>query len=207
MFVRISTIKAEPGRLDDGVAYIREKVQPQVDRMPGSQGLAAWVDRSTDRVAVAALWTDRAALEDSAAPVGGLRQDAAKRLGGEPTVEVFESAVMHEVTPLAPGQWSRSTRFDVATAEIDRLVQHFETIALPDIQKQAGLAAAVLMVDREGGKALVVLTFDSREALDASRTASEQRRNRAIQEISSLTVTDVTDSEVVLAGFRRSDVS
>jgi len=206
MFVRISTISAEPGRLDDGIAYLREEVLPQVDRMAGSQGLAAWVDRSTNRVAAAALWVDRAALDASAEPVGGLRQDAAKHLGGEATVEVFEAAIVHEVTPLAVGQWSRSTRFDVATADIDRLVQYFETTALPDIKEQGkGLAAAALLIDRENGKTRVVLTFDSREALEASRPTSQQRRDRAVQEIPSLTVTDVIESEVVLAGFREPD--
>ena len=144
MFVRISTIQAEPGRLDDGIRYLREEVQPGVDRIPGSLGLAAWVDRPSGRVSVIALWADRASMEASASAASGLRQDAAKHLGGDAAVEVFETAVVHRVSAPAPGNWSRSSRFDVAAEDVDRAVRYFEGSVLPDVQQQDGLVTAAL---------------------------------------------------------------
>lgn len=205
MFVRISTIQARPERLDEGLRYIRDEVQPRVDAMEGSFGLAAWVDRSSNRVAVTALWRDRASMEASAAAVGGLRQGAAEHLGGDASVEVFESAVVHRSSPPAPGQWTRSSRFDVAPSDIDLLVQHFETTSLPDITRHVGLVAAVLMVNREDGKALAAVTFDSRRSLDATAGASQARRDKATSDIPSLEVTGVSDMEMVTAGFRLPD--
>lgn len=202
MFCRISSVQGEPERVDDGLRYVREEVQPQIDQLAGSLGLSAWVDRPSGVVSVATLWVDRAALEASAGAATELRQDTAKHLGGDATVEVFESAFVHQPVMPEPGSWDRSTRFDVATGDIDRLVEHFEHTSLPDMRQHDGLLAAVLLVDRTGGKALVALEFSSREEMEASRAASEQRRDSAMRDISSLAVTSVRESELVIADFR-----
>lgn len=205
MFVRISTIQARPEQLANGLRYIRDEVQPRVGTMEGSFGLTAWVDRSSNRVSVTALWRDRASMEASAEAVGTLRQSAAEHLGGDVSVELFESAVVHRVSPVAAGHWTRSSRFDVAPSEIDLLVQHFETTSLPDITTHNGLVAAILMVNRDDGKALAAVTFDSRESLDATGGASQARRDKATSDIPSLEVTGVGDMEIVTSGFRLPD--
>ena len=202
MFIRISTIMAEPARIGDGIAYMREEVQPRVEELAGSLGLSMWVDRSSGRAAVTALWTDRESLEASSATTAALRQDVAKRLAGESTVEVFELAHVHRVKPGQPGYWSRSVRMDVAANDVDRLIGHFQSTSLPSIEQHDGLVAAVMGVNREDGKALVTATFDTRQALDASGSASQERRDKATSDVPSSSVTSVLDLELVIAGFR-----
>lgn len=202
MFVRISTIMAEPARIDDGITYMREEVQPRVEELAGSLGLSMWVDRSSGRAVVSALWTDWESLQASSATTAAFRQDVAKRLAGQSAMEVYELAHLHRVKPGQPGYWTRAVHIDVPANDMDRLIHHFQSTSLPDIQQHDGLVAATMGVNREDGKALVTATFDTRQALDASGSASQKRRDKATSDVPSSTVTSVVEVELVIAGFR-----
>lgn len=202
MFVRSSTIMAEPAQIDDGIIYVREEVRPQVAELPGNLGLSMWVDRPSGRAVVTTFWTDRKSLEASSAVAASLRQESAKRLAGESTVEVTELVHVHRVKPSQPGYWSRFVELDVAADDIDRLVRHFESSSLPSLQQHDGLVVAIMGVNRDDGKALVATTFETRQALDASRSGSEERRDKSTSEVPSASVTSVLELELVIAGWR-----
>jgi heme-degrading monooxygenase HmoA len=205
MFARVTTVQADVSRIDEGIAFARE-VQPQVDQIPGSRGMAMWVDRASGRCAITVLWADREALEASTDAVAGFRAAVAEHLGGgEPRVEVFEVAVRHLVKPAEPGYWHRSTRCDVPAGDLDQVVEHFQHSVVPAVDKVDGLTAAVLLVDRDSGKALTAVTYDSREALDASRARGQDLRDAAAAEIPTMAITDVTEMEFVIAGLRPQD--
>ena len=201
MHFRVITFLGDPARLDDGIAYVRDEAQPVIDRMPGSLGLALWVDRESGRSVAATGWTDRAAVDASEAVLSaGVRAQAGKHLGGDPVSEVYERAVAHFVAQPFPGCWTRSTRFSAPPGGVDRLTAFFEDTARPAIRGYDGLVSAVLLVDRERGRCLSAVTFASREAMEASRERGQQLRDGAVS--AGGAVTDVSESELVIAGLR-----
>lgn len=205
MLARVTTIQADANRIDEGIAFGRE-VQPKVDQIAGSRGMAMWVDRTSGRCATAVLWADREALEASTDAVAGFRTALADHLGGgEPTIEVFEVAVRHLVKPAEPGNWHRSTRCDIPAGDLDQLVEHFQHSILPAVKKIDGLTAAVLLVNRDSGNAMIAVTYDSREALDTSRARGQDLRDAAAAAIPTMTITNVAEMEFVIAGMRPQD--
>lgn len=200
MFVRISTIIGDPARVGEGITYMRDEVLPRVLKLPGSMSLMVWVDRPSGQLVAGAVWTDRQSLEASSAPTATFRQNLAQRIGGDPTVEIFEVASRHRVSAAQPGCWSRAIRLDVAVNDIDRLVWHYESTSLPSLQEHDGLVAAAMGVNHDDGKAVVMATFASRQALDASRTASQERRDKATSDVPSATVTSVLEMELAVGG-------
>ena len=99
-------------------------------------------------------------------------------------------------------RWRTGPPQHVPANDVGRLIRHFQSTSLPSIERHDGLVAAVMGVNREDGKAFVTATFDTRQALDASRSASQERRDKAISDVPSATVTSVLDLELVIAGFR-----
>ena len=52
MYARSTTVRAHPEALDDGIAYVRDKILPAVRKMDGCIGLSMLVDRTSGRCVV-----------------------------------------------------------------------------------------------------------------------------------------------------------
>ena len=65
MFVRATTIHADLSRLDEGVAFVRDRVVPAVDTLPGNLGLSMFVTRDPAIVPVATAWRTEQARRES----------------------------------------------------------------------------------------------------------------------------------------------
>jgi hypothetical protein len=206
MHIRIITYLGEPDRLDEGVAYTRDEAQPEVDRLPGSLGLSMWVERESGRSRIATGWVDRAALDGSEAVLStGVRVQAGKHLGADPSSEVFTVAALHRQGPVEPGHWTRTSRYDLAPSDVDRAVDWFQRQVLPIVREFSGLSAAVLLADGERGKLLSAVTFASRDAMRASGDLARGLRERAPQEVPTVRLTDMSEMELVIAGLRPSE--
>ena len=81
MHVRTTTLQAEPGKIDDGIAYVRDEVLPRVTAMDGCLGMSMLVDRETGRCIATTAWESEAALRASAEMVRPLREGAERALG------------------------------------------------------------------------------------------------------------------------------
>jgi hypothetical protein len=91
MFVRISTIEAEPGRIDDGIAVINEKVLPTLKGIDGFTAANFLADRATGKLMGIVFWDSEQAMEASADVVNPIRTTVAEAMGGKITsVESFE---------------------------------------------------------------------------------------------------------------------
>jgi hypothetical protein len=69
---------------------------------------------------------------------------------------------------------------------------------LPKIEELDGFCSASMLIDRATGMAVGTVAFDSREALEASRTAAEGIRGAASKEIGAQ-ILDVHEYELALA--------
>ncbi len=106
-----------------------------------------------------------------------MRAQAGKHLGGDPSSEVFEMVTLHQAGPGRQGNWTRTSRFAVPRQEIDAAVAYFEQSALPVIRDYAGLVSAVMLVDRERGRALTAVTLEDDTSLAASRERGQELRD------------------------------
>jgi hypothetical protein len=95
MFARVVTFQGKPDKVDDGIRYMKEQVNPNIAKMAGSKGAYTLVDRKSGKVMVIALWETEKNLTDSLPTTAGLRANGAKTLGdpNPPTVEHFEVAL------------------------------------------------------------------------------------------------------------------
>jgi len=202
MYVRATTINADPARIDDGIAFVRESVVPAVATLPGSLGLSMMVDRITGSTTVTTAWETERARSDADQVLSTLRGKAMHIMGtGTPVTELFELAVLDRLRPAKDGFWNRMTYVTIDPRQLDDAVDAYASSTVHDLQLLPGYCSAVLLVDRARGAGIVSITFDSKASLEASREQAEMIRRAAIGKTGAV-VSEIRESQVVIAGLR-----
>lgn len=196
MFARSTTITGSPGAIDDGIAYIRDEVQPTITQMDGCAGMSLVVDRSSGRCIATSSWETQEAMQQSADRLAPLRARGAEIMGGELTVDEWEIAIMHRDHTSAPESVCRITW--ARPPDLDQGVEMFRSTVLPRIEQVDGFCSASMFVDRAGGRMCGTVSFDSQSALDASRELARMLRDKAQAEMG-MEFLDVAEFELVLA--------
>jgi hypothetical protein len=109
MFARSTTIRGDPARIDDGVAFVRDEVIPGIMKLDGCVGLSCIVDRDAGRLIATSSWATEEAMRASDSQVAGLRERGKEILQGTLSVEEWEVAVMHREHQTADGACCRVT--------------------------------------------------------------------------------------------------
>jgi len=196
MFARSVTIsQADPGTIDQGIAYVREVVMPELTVL-GCQGMSLVVDRSSGQVITTSSWETREALDATRAAMAPYRAEAAELMAGELSIDDWEVALMHrdhDAFDLAACRitWAR-------TSDIDALLEWYRTMTLPSISEAMGFCSVSMFVDRERGTVCGTTTFDSAATMVASRARAEGNRLR-MAEFVDVDYTHVGEFELVLA--------
>ncbi len=201
MYVRANLMTADPAAVEEIVEYASSTVRPLVESLPGNRGMLVAVDRETGGGVVATFWEDRAALEASEEQVADARQEARRISRGSVDALVLEMVEQHMRTQPAPGCWQRATMVELEPGDVDKAVESFRASTLPALDSMDGFCAAVLNVDRAGGRAVAVTTWRDRAALEASRDRAENLREEVVDKAHG-TVVAIDEREVVLAVFR-----
>ena len=91
MHVRISTIQADPSRIEDGVAVINDKVIPTLKGIDGFRAGNFMADRSAGKLVGVVFWDSEEAMKASAAAVDPIRNAVAEATDGKiVSVESYE---------------------------------------------------------------------------------------------------------------------
>jgi hypothetical protein len=205
MYVRVTSTQADPARIDDGIAYIRDEVLPKTNLMKGSLGSVVGVDRSSGRGSLMSCWTDRESLDATHQAVVGMRSAAARRLDGSNTiVETFEIALLHLAKPAEPGSCNRTIRTEMPPEDVDRALQSFKDKVVPFLERDDRMCAVMVMVNRETGVLQISITLENREALIASRGRAKQVRDLITAAIPSVKIVEEFELEVVISTLRPS---
>lgn len=202
MFVRATTINADPARIDEGIAFVREHVVPAVDTLRGSLGLSMFVDRSSGTTTVSTAWESEQARADADELLTSLRARGSRILGGgTPVTELFELAVIDRIRPAQAGFCTRLTRVTIDPTRVEEAIDAYTSSTLHDLRLLDGYCSAALLVDRVRGFGAVSVTFDSREHLEQSRAKAEEIRRAGLAKAGA-EVSEVREAEIVIAGLR-----
>ena len=96
MYARTTTVRGDPGAVDEGIEYVRDAIWPMLQNMSGCVGMSMLADRQAGRCIVTAAWATDEAMRASAVAVGELRDRAAEvmRADGMDVAE-WEIALLH----------------------------------------------------------------------------------------------------------------
>ena len=198
MYARTTLIHADPDRVDEGLAHVRDEVLPVVMAMDGCVGMSVLLDRGSGRCIATTAWETEDAMSASAETVRPLRDDTAKRLGnGISDVEMWEVAVLHRDHAVPPGACARLTWLTGDTSIAERAAGVSRTV-VPQLRTRDGFCSASLLVNRETGRAVSTVVYDTRDHAEQSREAAARLRRLTLRQIGAR-VDEVLEMEVVLA--------
>lgn len=199
MFARSTTISGDPANLDAGIAFIRDEVLPAISQMDGCMGMSLLVDRDSGRGIATTSWLTREQMDATGEMVSSLRGKAASIMGGTPSVEEWEVAVMHRDHPTHDGACCRVTWG--RPGDLDTGLDVWRSTVLPELDGLTGFCSASMFADRSRGIMCGTVSFDSRQSLDASRGFAAQMREQAAQAMKG-EILDVMECELVVAHLR-----
>ena len=199
MHARTTTLQAEPGKIADGIAYVRDEILPKVTAMDGCVGMSMLVDRESGRCIATTAWESEAAIRASAETVSPMREAAERAMGSTgSSVDTWEVAVVHRDHAIPDGAFARVTWLSGESDTAERAVEMFRMGVLPRVQELAGFCSASMLVSRESGRAVGTVMFESRDQVVDSREAAARLRGTASKEIGAK-VDDVAEMEVAFA--------
>jgi quinol monooxygenase YgiN len=206
MYARSTTVRGKPEAMDEGIAYVRDKVMPAVLQMDGCIGLSMLTDRDSGRSIITTSWTDADSMKASADGVMAMRQRAAEIMGGPAEVQEWEIAVMHRMHNAHHGAcarviWTDGDPADADDANADRMIDTFRMGVLPQLEDLPGCCSVSVMLDRSSGRAVVTTTYDSPQDMTQAAEKAKQIRRDFTQQMNR-TITDVAEFELVVAHLR-----
>jgi heme-degrading monooxygenase HmoA len=202
MYARTTTVRGDPGAVDEGIEYVRDAVWPMLQHMSGCVGMSMLADREAGRCIITAAWATEEAMQASAESVRDSRSKAAEVLRAE-TVEVqeWEIAALHRVHAAGPDACARVIWTEGDRESMDRMVDAFRMSLLPRMEELPGFCSVSLMIDRMTGRASAAVTYESRDALMRSRQMGAAMREDFATAMGA-TITEVAEFDLALAHLR-----
>ena len=102
VFVRVTTVEADPAKAAEGIAFYKERIVPVIRKQPGARSALLFVNRKTGRTYSSTAWDTEQDMQKSEAAVAGLRDEAIKKSGAKTgKVEAFEVYFTEILMPVA----------------------------------------------------------------------------------------------------------
>ena len=199
---RSTTIQAQTSSIDDGIAYMRDDLMPELENIDGYVGISLLVDRESGRCIITAAYESEDAMRAAADKAKQLRAQATERFGGEvQKIEEWEIGVLHRDHQSREGACVRVVWTRMPPDQAERAVEFYKTSVLPSLEDLEGFCSASLLVDRASGRGVASTTFDSRDAMESNREQAKELRDARTRELGA-DVLDVGEFELALAHLR-----
>ena len=98
---RVSSLEGPPGKIDEGIRFIKEQILPEARDLIGWRGVIALVDRAAGRTKTITLWDSDRSLRASEERANQLRSEAAEAMGETVTGVDRYVVALHEVLAAA----------------------------------------------------------------------------------------------------------
>lgn len=198
MYARSTSFQARPGTIDEGIAYVRDEVMSAAMAVEGYIGLSMICDRESGRCITTSAWSTQDLLDSSGQMMQPMLQRGAEIFGAQPSVDLWEIAVVHRHVASGDGACVRCTWLSMDTAGLTHALETYRVAMLSVLEEMVGFCSVSLMVDRATGRAVSCATFASRDAMAASHLAASELRLRTAEDVGA-TVTDIQEFELALA--------
>jgi heme-degrading monooxygenase HmoA len=199
MFTRLLTFTGTDN-IDAGVTYLRDEVLPVLHAQRGYRGVTASASQSERVIGILSLWDTAADRDASDSALGKARQEAAKLVGGDLSVETFELMVAEIREPADVGSALMVTRLSMEPAKIDENLVFFNREVLPRITAAPGFRALRNMINRQSGEGVVGSAWADQEAMMAASEQAMARRPEAISR--GVNFGETSYREIVFADLR-----
>ena len=173
MYARSTTLHGRPDNIDAGIAFVRNEVAPMLDQIEGCRGLSMLVDRGTGMCIATSSWDSEAAMRGSDEQLRPIRDRGRDILGGSMQVDEWEIAVMHRT------HHGECCRVSWLQGDLDAMTETFRVGILPQLEQTPGFCSASLLVNRTPGLGCATTAWETRAAMEASRSAANDMRRRA----------------------------
>ena len=201
MYARSTTLRGDPGRVDEGMAGVREEIIPAVRAMDGCVGVSLLSDPDAGMSIFTSAWDSEDSMRASARAAEPLRRRGAELLSATPEVREWEIAVLHREQAAPEGACAVVTWTRGDPASTARNLQAFRDQVMPRIQDLDGFCSVSLFLDRQKGLGVTAVVFRDRTALEGARPAIQQIREGALDQLA-LELLDVGEFEVAYAHLR-----
>ena len=199
MFVRLQYLTGDPGSFDRLTGYVRSQLQPALEGLDGSIGVAVWADPLAGDVIVASVWASAATLAASESAEAPLRTQVAELTGSTVRVEQYEAALVDALRPIRVGNVTRIITIS-ATAEhvCDHLSWAREQV-IPVLRGLPGYHAYFCGVDPHTGRAVVMTTYDDRTDADIALMTTSNLNSAATDR--GICIESSREYDVAIAGI------
>ena len=93
-YVRMTTLQADPSKLEEGIRFAREQALTTLRQQPGFEGLRVLADRTSGKTISVTLWASEEAARVIGSTLSQTGTQAAQLVGAAtPTSEIFEMVV------------------------------------------------------------------------------------------------------------------
>ena len=176
MYARSTTFHGRPENIDAGIAFVKDEVAPMLDEIDGCRGLSLLVDRETGQCIATSSWESEEAMRASEDRLRPIRDRGKDIIGGTMQVDEWEIGLMHR------NQHGECCRVSWMQGDIDALTDTFRMGILPELEQTPGFCSASLLGNRDTGLGCVTTTWETRAAMEESRSAANTMRSRAASE-------------------------
>jgi quinol monooxygenase YgiN len=172
MYARSTTFHGRPDNIDAGITFIEDEAAPMLDKIEGCRGLSMLVDHENGQCIATSSWESEAAMRASDAQLRPIRDRGRDILGGSVQVDEWEIAVMHRT------HHGECCRVSWLQGDLDAMVESFRFAILPELEQARGFCSASLMVNRSSGLGSATTAWETRAAMEASRSTADNLRSR-----------------------------
>ena len=176
MYARSTTFHGTPDNIDGGIAFVKNEAAPMLYKIDGCRGLSMLVDRENGKCIVTSSWESEAAMRASDDRLRPIRDRGRDILGGSMQVDDWQIAVMHR------SHHGECCRVSWLQGDLDAMTETFRVGILPRLEQTPGFCSASLLVNRSSGLGCATTAWETRAAMEASRSAADDMRSRAARD-------------------------
>lgn len=204
MYVRMNMLSGDPERLAEAARYLSGTVRPHVEAQPGNRGLTFFVNADLGLCVTASYWDSVDAMTASEQAVQVSRKELTELIRGTVTVGHFEVPVFARRIRPPSGAGVRMVRLEVSPGTVDSIIEEFRNTSVPALMDMPGLCSAELLADRVTGRCTILATWESAEALAASRAPSARLR-ATVAAVTNAQVRSVEEYRLEFSSVREGD--
>ena len=163
-----------------------------LDRIEGCRGLSLLADHQTGQCIATSSWENEATMRASDEQLRPIRDRGRDILGGSMQVDEWEIAVMHRT------HHGECCRVSWLQGDPDAITETFRVGILPELEQTSGFCSASMLANRSTGLCCATTTWETRAAMEASRSSADDMRRRVASDTGG-EIVDVHEFDLVYA--------